>query len=432
MEQKIIRKYEQLQRRLNEARDTSLLEMAFVVWAYLSPYSGKNKIPHELSLRHWVNHSLQPGELYHELKKTFRQLDKHVPELKGIFEKVHGQIIDSPGFSETLYRFENVFRELLYEEITPKVWVEIFKKAYEGYLRRNRFFISDPADVCELMSKSFARLSHETQLLEAESPKVPVYIPFLHTGDMAVALHETTDGKFRMIGRESNQEAFIICMLYCCVNNIDTSDFEQVSFDQSLVLEKKYSLLSVFPVGFNEDEMYTALLPKYFSGSPVSVVMVPQSFLFSRKYEKIRKWMIYDGYVRAMVSMPTNAMFYSRARMVLLVFDKNNWDRKILVVNAENINKDNRRQTRLTQEQIDDLVEVIYKKEERKNFSKLINIEVFREMNLNININALVPDEDVVEMSQEDLLQQIKQKEDELSGLEHKIKQDFSKLLNLD
>lgn len=432
MEQRIIRKYEQLQRKLNEARDTTLLEMAFVVWGYLSTTSTKFQLPHNLTLRYWVNHSLHPNELYHVLKKTFRQIDKQLPELKMVFEKVHSQIIDSTGFSETLYRFETVFRELLYDDITPIEWRVIFKRAYEGYLKRNRFVISDPADVCELMSKSFAKLISDTEWFEAESAKVPVYIPFLHTGDMAVALHETIDGKFRMIGRESNQEAFIICMLYCCVNNIDTSDVELVSFEQSLVLDKKYSLLSVFPVGFNEDDMYTQLLPKYFSGSPVSVVMVPQSFLFSRKYEQIRKWMIYDGFVRAIVSMPTNAMFYSRARMVLLVFDKNKWDRKILVVNAENINKDNRRQTRLSHEQIDDMVGVIYKKEERKNFSKLINIEVFREMNLNININALVPDEDVVEMSQEDLLQQIKQKEDELSGLEHKIKQDYSKLLNLD
>lgn len=432
MEHKIIRQYELLQRKLNEGGDTSLLEMSFVVWGYLSTPSNGRELQEQSTLRFWVSPSLQTNN-YNDLKRAFRQIDRELPELKGLFEKVHGLLVDSPSFNETLSRFATGFRELLYtnfNDITPVQWKDIFKKAHETYLKRNRFGMTDPADICELMSKSFARLSSDSNGNEVLAERIPVYIPFLHTGDMAVAFHENTDGKFKIIGRENNQEAFVISMLYCIVNNIDTSDFELVSFEQSLVLEKKYSLLSVFPVGFNEDEMYTELLPKYFSGSPVSVVMVPQSFLFSRKYEKIRKWMIYDGFVRAIVSMPTNAMFYSRARMVLLVFDKNNWDRKILVINAENINKDNRRQTRLTEKQIDDLVEVICKKDERKNFSKQINIEVFRELNLNININALVPDADVVEMSKEDLSHRIKQNEDELSDLEHTIKLDFSKLLN--
>ena len=53
-------------------------------------------------------------------------------------------------------------------------------------------------------------------------------------------------------------------------------------------------------------------------------------------------------------------------------------------------------------------------------------------MNLNININALVPDEDIVEVSTTDLVNKIRDHEATLSRLEYHIKNDFSKLLKLD
>lgn len=113
--------------------------------------------------------------------------------------------------------------------------------------------------------------------------------------------------------------------------------------------------------------------------------------------QKIRKYLIDNNYVDCIIQLPSNLFFGTSIATCIMVMKKNKNDNKTLFIDASGECIKVTNNNKLTQENIDRIVDVFTKREEIKHFSHLAEYEEVKENEYNLSVSTYVEAEDTRE-----------------------------------
>ncbi len=114
--------------------------------------------------------------------------------------------------------------------------------------------------------------------------------------------------------------------------------------------------------------------------------------------QKIRKYLVDNNYVDCVIQLPSNLFFGTPIATCIMVMKKGKTDNKTLFIDATNECVKVTNNNKLTPENIDNIVDVFAKREEKKHFSHLADYEAVVENGYNLSVSTYVEAEDTREI----------------------------------
>ena len=162
-------------------------------------------------------------------------------------------------------------------------------------------------------------------------------------------------------------------------------------------------------------------------------IVWPHGVLFRGAAEGvIREALIKKNYLDAVIGLPANLFYGTSIPTTILVFKKNRDRRDVLFIDASSEFEKGKNQNRLTEENIQKIIETYEKREDVEKYARVASIEEIEENEYNLNIPRYVDTfEEEEEIDIEEVLKQIAQDNAEIEALEKEINAQL-KLLGVD
>ena len=251
-------------------------------------------------------------------------------------------------------------------------------------------------------------------------------------------------------GQELNTTTFNLAKMNLILHGVDNEDIrlrngdtlnkdwptdEPYTFD-SVVMNPPYSAKWSSDDTFLDDSRfnrYGKLAPKskadfafllhgfyHLKDSGTMAIVLPHGVLFRGAAEGvIRKKLLEDGSIDTVIGMPANLFFGTSIPTTVIILKKNRTSRDVLFIDASKDFIKGKNQNKLSQENIDRIVETYKKREDVEKFAHVASFEEIKENDFNLNIPRYVDtfeeqeEVDIVELGKEivALNQQIKSAE---------------------
>lgn len=200
--------------------------------------------------------------------------------------------------------------------------------------------------------------------------------------------------------------------------NKDWPTDEPYTFD-SVLMNPPYSAEWSADVSFLDDSRfnrYGKLAPKskadfsfllhglyHLKDSGTMAIVLPHGVLFRGASEGvIRKKLLEDGNIDAVIGMPSNLFFGTSIPTTVIILKKNRDNRDVLFIDASNDFIKEKNQNKLTKENIEKIVETYKRRETVEKYSHLATFDEIKENDFNLNIPRYVDTfeaEEVIDMA---------------------------------
>ena len=133
------------------------------------------------------------------------------------------------------------------------------------------------------------------------------------------------------------------------------------------------------------------------SNGTAAIVCFPGIMYRRGAEQKIRKYLVDNNYVDCVIQLPSNLFFGTSIATCIMVMKKGKTDNKTLFIDATNECVKVTNNNKLTPENIDNIVDVFAKREDKKYFSHLADYEEIVENGYNLSVSTYVEAEDTRE-----------------------------------
>ena len=319
-----------------------------------------------------------------------------------------------------------------YEFLISQFASEAGKKAGEFYT---------PHEVSDMMAR-IAAIGQEDKKLFS------VFDPTMGSGSLMLNIRNYLNypKSVKYHGQELNTTTFNLAKMNLILHGVDNEDIrlrngdtlnkdwptdEPYTFD-SVVMNPPYSAKWSSDDTFLDDSRfnrYGKLAPKskadfafllhgfyHLKDSGTMAIVLPHGVLFRGAAEGvIRKKLLEDGSIDTVIGMPANLFFGTSIPTTVIILKKNRTSRDVLFIDASKDFIKGKNQNKLSQENIDRIVETYKKREDVEKFAHVASFEEIQENDFNLNIPRYVDtfeeqeEIDIVELGKElvDLNQQI-------------------------
>ena len=319
-----------------------------------------------------------------------------------------------------------------YEFLISQFASEAGKKAGEFYT---------PHEVSDMMAR-IAAIGQEDKKLFS------VFDPTMGSGSLMLNIRNYLNHpkSVKYHGQELNTTTFNLAKMNLILHGVDNEDIrlrngdtlnkdwptdEPYTFD-SVVMNPPYSAKWSSDDTFLDDSRfnrYGKLAPKskadfafllhgyyHLKDSGTMAIVLPHGVLFRGAAEGvIRKKLLEDGSIDTVIGMPANLFFGTSIPTTVIILKKNRTSRDVLFIDASKDFIKGKNQNKLSQENIDRIVETYKKREDVEKFAHVASFEEIKENDFNLNIPRYVDtfeeqeEIDIVELGKElvDLNQQI-------------------------
>lgn len=113
--------------------------------------------------------------------------------------------------------------------------------------------------------------------------------------------------------------------------------------------------------------------------------------------QKIRKYLVENNYVDCIIQLPANLFFGTSIATCIMVMKKGKSDNKVLFIDATNECIKVTNNNKLTEENIQRIVDVFTSREDVEHFSKLVSFDEISENRFNLSVSSYVEAEDTRE-----------------------------------
>ena len=323
-----------------------------------------------------------------------------------------------------------------YEFLISQFASEAGKKAGEFYT---------PHEVSDMMAR-IAVIGQEDKKLFS------VFDPTMGSGSLMLNIRNYLNypKSVKYHGQELNTTTFNLAKMNLILHGVDNEDIrlrngdtlnkdwptdEPYTFD-SVVMNPPYSAKWSSDDTFLDDSRfnrYGKLAPKskadfafllhgfyHLKDSGTMAIVLPHGVLFRGAAEGvIRKKLLEDGSIDTVIGMPANLFFGTSIPTTVIILKKNRTSRDVLFIDASKDFIKGKNQNKLSQENIDRIVETYKKREDVEKFAHVASFEEIQENDFNLNIPRYVDtfeeqeEVDIVELGKEivALNQQIKSAE---------------------
>lgn len=154
------------------------------------------------------------------------------------------------------------------------------------------------------------------------------------------------------------------------------------------------------------------------SNGSAAIVCFPGIMYRGGAEKKIRKYLIDNNYIDCVIQLPSNLFFGTSIATCIMILKKNKADNKTLFIDATNECIKVTNNNKLTQENMDRIVETYADRKEDEHFSHLASYDEIKENDYNLSVSTYVEAEDtrekidIVELNAR--IAEIVKKEDEL------------------
>lgn len=329
-----------------------------------------------------------------------------------------------------------------YEYLIGQFASETGKKAGEFYT---------PQKVSELLTK--------LSLLGRNYPNgMTVYDPAMGSGSLLLNFKKFAEKpkEVTYYGQEINMSTYNLAKMNMILHNVpsanqhlrnaDTLDedwppIQEQMFD-AVVMNPPYSLHWSANKGFLDDPRfnpYGVLAPKskadyafllhgfyHLKSSGTMAIVLPHGVLFRGGAEgKIRKKLLEDGSIDAVIGLPANLFYNTSIPTVIIVLKKDKQDRSIFFIDASKDFEKDKNQNKLREEDIQKILDTYKVRKDVKRYAHLAKFDEIKENDFNLNIpryvDTFVPEPPVdlkkVAKDLEKTQQEINDNEKELVGM---------------
>ena len=325
-----------------------------------------------------------------------------------------------------------------YEFLISQFASEAGKKAGEFYT---------PHEVSDMMAR-IAAIGQEDKKLFS------IFDPTMGSGSLMLNIRNYLNypKSVKYHGQELNTTTFNLAKMNLILHGVDNEDIrlrngdtlnkdwptdEPYTFD-SVVMNPPYSAKWSSDDTFLDDSRfnrYGKLAPKskadfafllhgfyHLKDSGTMAIVLPHGVLFRGAAEGvIRKKLLEDGSIDTVIGMPANLFFGTSIPTTVIILKKNRTSRDVLFIDASKDFIKGKNQNKLSQENIDRIVETYKKREDVEKFAHVASFEEIRDNDFNLNIPRYVDtfeeqeEIDIVELGKElvALNQQIKAAEND-------------------
>ena len=329
-----------------------------------------------------------------------------------------------------------------YEFLISQFASEAGKKAGEFYT---------PHEVSDMMAR-IAAIGQEDKKLFS------VFDPTMGSGSLMLNIRNYLNypKSVKYHGQELNTTTFNLAKMNLILHGVDNEDIrlrngdtlnkdwptdEPYTFD-SVVMNPPYSAKWSSDDTFLDDSRfnrYGKLAPKskadfafllhgfyHLKDSGTMAIVLPHGVLFRGAAEGvIRKKLLEDGSIDTVIGMPANLFFGTSIPTTVIILKKNQTSRDVLFIDASKDFIKGKNQNKLSQENIDRIVETYKKREDVEKFAHVASFEEIKENDFNLNIPRYVDtfeeqeEVDIVELGKElvALNQQIKAAENDFLAM---------------
>lgn len=329
-----------------------------------------------------------------------------------------------------------------YEFLISQFASEAGKKAGEFYT---------PHEVSDMMAR-IAAIGQEDKKLFS------VFDPTMGSGSLMLNIRNYLNypKSVKYHGQELNTTTFNLAKMNLILHGVDNEDIrlrngdtlnkdwptdEPYTFD-SVVMNPPYSAKWSSDDTFLDDSRfnrYGKLAPKskadfafllhgyyHLKDSGTMAIVLPHGVLFRGAAEGvIRKKLLEDGSIDTVIGMPANLFFGTSIPTTVIILKKNRTTRDVLFIDASKDFIKGKNQNKLSQENIDRIVETYKKREGVEKFAHVATFKEIKENDFNLNIPRYVDtfeeqeEVDIVELGKElvALNQQIKAAENDFLAM---------------
>jgi len=128
-----------------------------------------------------------------------------------------------------------------------------------------------------------------------------------------------------------------------------------------------------------------------------SIVCFPGIMYRGGAEKKIRKYLIDNNYVDCVIQLPGNLFFGTSIATCIMVLEKNKKDSGVLFIDASSEFVKVTNNNKLTDENIDRIVDAFTKRDDVEYFAKLTSYDEIREEDYNLSVSTYVEQEDTRE-----------------------------------
>lgn len=294
-----------------------------------------------------------------------------------------------------------------YEYLISQFASEAGKKAGEFYT---------PHEVSVMMARIAAMGQEDKQLFS-------VYDPTMGSGSLMLNIrnyiHHPENVKYH--GQELNTTTFNLAKMNLILHGVDKEDMrlsngdtlnkdwptdEPYTFD-SVLMNPPYSAKWSADDTFLDDSRFNRfgkLAPKskadfafllhglyHLKDSGTMAIVLPHGVLFRGAAEGvIRKKLLEDGSIDAVIGMPSNLFFGTSIPTTVIILKKNRETRGVLFIDASSDFIKGKSQNKLSSDNIDKVVETYRNREGIEGYSHLASFEEIKENDFNLNITRYV------------------------------------------
>lgn len=307
-----------------------------------------------------------------------------------------------------------------------------------------------PHKVSELLAK----------LLDPQ-PGARICDPAIGSGSLAITVaEEVENNNYRIYGQESNGSTWALCKMNMFLHNMDAADIRWCDTINSPDLVEGDSLMKFDIVVANppfsldkwgkkdaKDDPYNRfhrgippksrgdyafiqhMIKTAYEGKGRVGVIVPHGVLFRSGAEgRIRKKLIQENLLEAVVGLPENLFFGTGIPAAIMIFDKGKTDNRVLFIDASEEFEKGTRQNKLRDRDIEKIVDTYQDFKQKKNFKEVEKFAYaatpgdIEENDFNLNIPRYVdtfepePEVDIPAVQQE-----IEELESELTEVRSKM-----------
>jgi len=308
--------------------------------------------------------------------------------------------------------------------------IDLFGDAYE-FLISNYSANAGKSGGEFFTPQSVSKLIAQLALHKQESVN-KIYDPAAGSGSLLLQAkkqfdeHIIEDGFF---GQEINHTTYNLARMNMFLHNINYNKFnivlgntltnphfmEDKPFD-AIVSNPPYSVNwigSDDPILINDDRFAPAgvLAPKskadfafvlhslsYLSSKGrVAIVCFPGIFYRSGAEQKIRKYLVDENYIETIISLAPNLFYGTSISVNILVLSKHKADNKIQFIDASKLYQKQTNNNILTNDNIEQIINIFDKKEDIKYFAKCVDHEKIAKNDYNLSVSAYIETEDTRE-----------------------------------
>jgi type I restriction enzyme M protein len=286
-----------------------------------------------------------------------------------------------------------------------------------------------------------------------------IYDPTCGSGSLLIkASKEVPDENFQIYGQEKNGQTYALCRMNMFLHEIDDAKIEWGDTIRNPIHLENDSLMKFDVVVANPpfsldkwgaDEAENDPYKRFVYGIPPKskgdyafvehmvasanengtvAVVLPHGVLFRGASEgKIRKGLIDDNYLDAVVGLPQNLFFGTGIPACILVFKKNKLTNDVIFIDASKEFESGKNQNVLRDLDIEKIVETYKNRQDIEKYSHVASLEEIKENDYNLNIPRYV---DTFEEEEPVDLNQVKADISKIEGELKDIQKEMDKYLD--